>query len=47
MDMARGLGLANLLTDDGARRAGIVRQWAGLLEAALADGGPGGGRPVC
>ncbi|MEV6209696.1 TetR/AcrR family transcriptional regulator [Kitasatospora sp. NPDC051914] len=52
MDMARGLGLANLLTDDGARRAGIVRQWAGLLEAALddgraADGGPAGGRAAC
>jgi hypothetical protein len=40
MDMARGLGLANLLTDDGPRRAGIVRQWAGLLETALAGGGP-------
>lgn len=35
LDMARGLGLANLLTDDSARRAGIVRQWARLLDAAL------------
>ena len=38
MDLARGLGLANLLTDDGARRAGVVRQWARLLDAALTAG---------
>ncbi|MEO6887328.1 MAG: TetR/AcrR family transcriptional regulator [Jatrophihabitantaceae bacterium] len=35
LDLARGLGLANLLTDDGARRAGIGRQWACLLDASL------------
>ncbi|WP_035795053.1 TetR/AcrR family transcriptional regulator [Kitasatospora mediocidica] len=35
LDLARGLGLANLLTDDGARRAGVVRQWARLLDSAL------------
>lgn len=35
LDMARGLGLANLLTDDGARRERVVAQWAGLLEGAL------------
>jgi AcrR family transcriptional regulator len=35
LDMARGLGLATLLTDDSARRAGIVNQWATLLDAAL------------
>ncbi|WP_354643961.1 TetR/AcrR family transcriptional regulator [Kitasatospora camelliae] len=35
LDMARGLGLANLLTDDGPRRAGIVRQWARVLDATL------------
>lgn len=35
LDLARGLGLANLLTDDGARRERVVRQWAGLLEEAL------------
>ncbi|RKE23199.1 TetR/AcrR family transcriptional regulator [Streptomyces sp. TLI_171] len=35
LDLARGLGLANLLTDDGPRRAGIVRQWSRLLDAAL------------
>ncbi|MET8667089.1 TetR/AcrR family transcriptional regulator [Streptomyces tendae] len=36
LDMARGLGLANLLTDDGARRERVVEQWARLLDAALA-----------
>lgn len=35
LDMARGLGLANLLTDDGARRERVVSQWAALLEQAL------------
>jgi AcrR family transcriptional regulator len=35
LDLLRGLGLANLLTDDSARRAGIVRQWARMLDAAL------------
>lgn len=35
LDLARGLGLANLLTDDSARRAGIVAQWAATLDAAL------------
>ncbi|MEV0317028.1 TetR/AcrR family transcriptional regulator [Streptomyces sp. NPDC050658] len=35
LDMARGLGLANLLTDDGARRDRVVREWARLLDAAL------------
>ncbi|WOX10441.1 TetR/AcrR family transcriptional regulator [Streptomyces sp. N50] len=35
LDMARGLGLANLLTDDRARRARVVAQWAALLEHAL------------
>ncbi|MEV4612536.1 TetR/AcrR family transcriptional regulator [Kitasatospora sp. NPDC049258] len=38
LDLARGLGLANLLTDDGPRRAGIVRQWARMLDAVLAAG---------
>ncbi|MGW4378687.1 TetR/AcrR family transcriptional regulator [Kitasatospora sp. NPDC004531] len=40
LDLARGLGLANLLTDDAPRRAGIVRQWSRLLDAALADRNP-------
>jgi AcrR family transcriptional regulator len=35
MDLARGLGLANLLTDDSKRRAGIVDRWAEILEASL------------
>jgi AcrR family transcriptional regulator len=35
LDMARGLGLANLLTDDAARRERVVAQWADLLEGAL------------
>lgn len=35
LDLARGLGLANLLTDDSARRAGIARQWAVLLDGTL------------
>jgi hypothetical protein len=29
--------LANLLTDDSARRARIVRQWAVVLDQALAS----------
>ena len=35
LDLARGLGLANLLTDDGKRRAGIARQWAAMLDTTL------------
>ncbi|MER7664693.1 MULTISPECIES: TetR/AcrR family transcriptional regulator [unclassified Streptomyces] len=35
LDMARGLGLANLLTDDTARRKRVVAQWAALLDEAL------------
>ncbi|MEV0207036.1 TetR/AcrR family transcriptional regulator [Streptomyces sp. NPDC050788] len=35
LDMARGLGLANLLTDDRGRRERVVTQWASLLDAAL------------
>jgi len=35
LDLARGLGLANLLTDDGPRRARISRQWARILDQAL------------
>jgi AcrR family transcriptional regulator len=32
LDLARGLGLANLLTDDSKRRSRIARQWARTLE---------------
>ncbi|MFF8592487.1 TetR/AcrR family transcriptional regulator [Streptomyces sp. NPDC015220] len=35
LDMARGLGLANLLTDDAARRERVVAQWAAVLDEAL------------
>jgi AcrR family transcriptional regulator len=35
LDLGRGLGLANLLTDDGPRRAGIAHQWARILDRAL------------
>jgi hypothetical protein len=37
LDLARGLGLANLLTDDAPRRARIARQWAAMLDAAFAQ----------
>ncbi|MFF0339052.1 TetR/AcrR family transcriptional regulator [Kribbella sp. NPDC004875] len=39
LDMARGLGLAALLTDDSARRRGIVRQWSQILDQALREPG--------
>nr|WSY54033.1 TetR/AcrR family transcriptional regulator [Streptomyces sp. NBC_00886] len=35
LDMARGLGLANLLTDDRGRRERVVAQWAIILEDTL------------
>ncbi|ALM39439.1 MULTISPECIES: TetR/AcrR family transcriptional regulator [Streptomyces] len=35
LDMARGLGLANLLTDDTARRRKVVTQWTRVLDGAL------------
>ena len=36
LDLARGLGLANLLTDDTRRRQQIAHQWARMLEPAVA-----------
>ncbi|HEV7627767.1 MAG TPA: TetR/AcrR family transcriptional regulator [Streptomyces sp.] len=36
LDMARGLGLAHLLTDDSARRERVVAQWALIVRDALA-----------
>ncbi|MFD8572642.1 TetR/AcrR family transcriptional regulator [Streptomyces sp. NPDC059639] len=36
LDMARGLGLANLLTDDAARRSRVVAEWTTLVDHALA-----------
>ncbi|WTP59366.1 TetR/AcrR family transcriptional regulator [Streptomyces phaeochromogenes] len=35
LDMSRGLGLANLLTDDGARRERVVTQWSKILDDEL------------
>ena len=37
LDLARGLGLADVLTDDSARRNAILRQWATTLDATLAE----------
>jgi AcrR family transcriptional regulator len=36
LDLARGLGLANLLTDDSRRRQRIAAQWARTIEQTLA-----------
>jgi hypothetical protein len=36
LDLARGLGLADTLTDDSRRRNRIVAQWAAMLDCALA-----------
>lgn len=36
LDLARGLGLADVLHDDSRRRAQVVRAWATQLDAALA-----------
>jgi AcrR family transcriptional regulator len=35
LDLARGLGLANLLTDDSARRGRVLHQWAKTLDTVL------------
>jgi AcrR family transcriptional regulator len=35
LDLARGLGLADTLTDDSRRRARVVAQWADMLDAAI------------
>ncbi|MFD3519398.1 TetR/AcrR family transcriptional regulator [Streptomyces sp. NPDC058653] len=35
LDMARGLGLATLLTDDTQRRKRVVAQWASIADTAL------------
>jgi AcrR family transcriptional regulator len=42
LDMARGLGLANLLTDDGPRRDRVVEQWARILDDVLNPAAPTG-----
>ena len=38
LDLARGLGLANLLTDDSRRRGRIAHEWAAILDARLHPG---------
>jgi AcrR family transcriptional regulator len=35
LDLVRGLGLADLLTDDSARRTRLLDQWAATLDTAL------------
>ncbi|GAA3979539.1 TetR/AcrR family transcriptional regulator [Actinomadura viridis] len=35
LDLVRGLGLADLLTDDSARRSRLLRQWAATLDLTL------------
>ena len=35
LDLVRGLGLANTITDDRRRRARILDQWATTLDDAL------------
>jgi len=36
LDLARGLGLANVLTDDSRRRRRVLRQWTKILEETSA-----------
>ena len=36
LDLARGFGLADTLTDDSRRRDRIITQWAAMLDAVLA-----------
>jgi AcrR family transcriptional regulator len=40
LDLARGLALADILTDDSRRRAGVVRAWSDQLAAALSAVSP-------
>lgn len=35
LDLARGLGLADTLTDDSRRRERVIAQWAAMLDAAI------------
>lgn len=41
LDLARGLALADLLTDDSKRRRGVIKQWAVALDAVLPRPAPG------
>jgi hypothetical protein len=38
LDLVRGLGLANTLTDDTGRRKRILDQWARVLDDHIRDG---------
>lgn len=38
LDLLRGLGLANLLSDDTARRTRLLREWARYLDGVLRSG---------
>lgn len=40
LDLARGLGLADILTDDSQRRHAVLRQWARTLDGMLAVPAP-------
>ena len=40
LDLARGLGLAALLTDDSARRGRVLHRWAQTLDAILPNTPP-------
>jgi hypothetical protein len=44
LDMVRGMGLANLLSDDGARRRAVISRWASILAGALPVGTPDASR---
>jgi AcrR family transcriptional regulator len=47
LDMVRGLGISALLTDDSARRAALLDDWAGQLDSRLsADGVARGAAPT-
>ncbi|WP_197320030.1 TetR/AcrR family transcriptional regulator [Saccharomonospora sp. NB11] len=37
LDLARGLGLADLLSDDSKRRERLVRQWARMVEPIIGE----------
>ncbi|WP_083959922.1 TetR/AcrR family transcriptional regulator [Streptoalloteichus hindustanus] len=40
LDLMRGLGLANTLTDDGARRSRLLAEWARTLDRTLGRAAP-------
>ncbi|VXB94750.1 TetR/AcrR family transcriptional regulator [Nocardioides sp. AX2bis] len=40
LDLVRGLGLADTITDDARRRSRILDEWAGVLDAALKERAP-------